>query len=231
MLRWLAQFLTAPIVSAFLDAYKAKLAAANAQGAQAAELARAALLAEIEARKGADAIIVAEQGRWYTAIIRPLLAAPVIIYLWKVIVWDIVLGLGSTDPIGGDVAQWAGSIVTAYVGGRSLEKIRAHDLEAPMSRSPSERLAVLKPSRLPQPPRLLRITVVQSQRRDECRPAAGRNAAARFMPAHGLHGLRPDRRRCAPGLVSAYQQAAQLASLGSRIHRLDVGLASDRASY
>ena len=96
MLRWLAQFLTAPIVSAFLDAYKAKLAAANAQGAQ---------------------------GRWYTAIIRPLLAAPVIIYLWKVIVWDIVLGLGSTDPIGGDVAQWAGSIVTAYVGGRSLEKI------------------------------------------------------------------------------------------------------------
>jgi hypothetical protein len=25
--------------------------------------------------------------------------------------------------IGGDVAQWAGSIVTAYVGGRSLEKI------------------------------------------------------------------------------------------------------------
>ena len=43
MLQWLAQFLTAPIVNGFLDAYKAKLAAANAQGAQAAELARAAL--------------------------------------------------------------------------------------------------------------------------------------------------------------------------------------------
>ena len=100
-----------------------------------------------------------------------------------------------------------------------------------MSRSPSERLAVPKPSRLPQPSRLLRIAVVQSQRRDERRLAAGRNAAARFMPAHGLHGLRPDRRRCAPGLVSAYQQAVQLASLGSRIRRLDVGLASDRASY
>jgi len=39
------------------------------------------------------------------------------------IVWDIVLGLGTTDPIGGDVAEWAGWIVTAYVGGRSLEKI------------------------------------------------------------------------------------------------------------
>src|SRR5262245_18907046 len=120
MLQWLAQFLTAPIINGFLDAYKAKLAAANAQGAQAA---RAALLAEIEARRNANAVILAEQGRWYTAVIRPLLAAPVIIYLWKVIVWDIVLSLGTTDPIGGDVAEWAGWIVTAYVGGRSLEKI------------------------------------------------------------------------------------------------------------
>src|SRR5690349_5033133 len=123
MLQWLAQFLTAPIINGFLNAYKAKLAAANAQGAQAVEVARAALLAEIEARRNANAVILAEQGRWYTAIIRPLLAAPVVIYLWKVIVWDIVLGLGTTDPIGGDVAEWAGWIVTAYVGGRSLEKI------------------------------------------------------------------------------------------------------------
>ena len=60
---------------------------------------------------------------WYTAIIRPLLAMPVIIYLWKVIVWDKVFGLGTTDPILGDVAVWSGMIVTTYVGGRSLEKI------------------------------------------------------------------------------------------------------------
>ena len=79
MLQWLAQFLTAPIVNGFLNAYKAKLAAANAQGAQAVEVARAALLAEIEARKSANAVILAEQGRWYTAIIRPLLAGPVVI--------------------------------------------------------------------------------------------------------------------------------------------------------
>ena len=37
MLQWLAQFLTAPIVNGFLNAYKAKLAAANAQGAQAVD--------------------------------------------------------------------------------------------------------------------------------------------------------------------------------------------------
>jgi hypothetical protein len=88
-----------------------------------ADLAAKAIVAEIEARKSADTIIIAEQGRWYTAIVRPLLAAPVIIYLWKVIVWDKVLGFGTTDPILGDVGIWSGLIVTTYVGGRSLEKI------------------------------------------------------------------------------------------------------------
>jgi HK97 family phage major capsid protein len=34
-----------------------------------------------------------------------------------------VLGLGVTDPLGGDVAQWAMIVLTAYFGGRSLEKV------------------------------------------------------------------------------------------------------------
>jgi len=123
MLQWLASFLTAPIINGFIAAYKAKLDAENSQDRTAADLAAKAIAAEIEARKSADALIIAEQGRWYTAIIRPLLALPVIIYLWKVIVWDKVLGLGATDPILGDVAAWSGMIVTTYVGGRSLEKI------------------------------------------------------------------------------------------------------------
>jgi hypothetical protein len=123
MLQWLASFLTAPIINGFIAAYKAKLEAENSQDRAAADLAAKAIAAEIDARKSADALIIAEQGRWYTAIIRPLLALPVIIYLWKVIVWDKVLGLGATDPILGDVGIWAGYIVTTYVGGRSLEKI------------------------------------------------------------------------------------------------------------
>jgi hypothetical protein len=89
----------------------------------AADLAAKEIEAEIEARKQASAVILAEQGRWYTAIIRPLLAAPVIIYFWKVIVWDKVLGLGITDPITGMTADWTGMIITAYVGGRSIEKV------------------------------------------------------------------------------------------------------------
>jgi len=123
MWTWLASFLAGPIVDGAIAAYKAKLAAQNSQDAIAADLAGKAIAAEIEERKSANAILIAEQGRWWTAIVRPLIALPVVIYLWKVIVWDKVLALGATDPLAGDVAQWAGLIVTTYVGGRSLEKI------------------------------------------------------------------------------------------------------------
>ena len=37
--------------------------------------------------------------------------------------WRQVLGLGATDALSGDVAQWAMIVLTAYFGGRSLEKV------------------------------------------------------------------------------------------------------------
>ena len=49
---------------------------------------------------------------------------------------------------------------------------------------------------------------MQSRRGHERRPAAGRNAGAVFTSEDGLHGLRPDRSRCAAGLVAAYESAA-----------------------
>lgn len=123
MWTWLASLIGGPIVSGLINAYKAKLDAANTHDRIAADLAAKEIEAEIEARKQASTIITAEQGRWYTAMIRPLLAMPVIIYFWKVIVWDKVLGLGTTDPITGMIGEWAGLIITAYVGGRSIEKV------------------------------------------------------------------------------------------------------------
>ena len=123
MWSWLARLIGGPVVTGLINAYKAKLDAANTRDHIAADLAAKEIEAEIEARKQASAIIIAEQGRWYTAIIRPLLAVPVIIYFWKVLVIDKVLGLGSTDPLTGMVADWAGTIITAYVGGRSIEKV------------------------------------------------------------------------------------------------------------
>jgi hypothetical protein len=123
MWTWLASLIGGPVVNGLINAYKAKLAATNAQDRIAADLAVKEIEAEIEAWRQASAIVIAEQGRWYTAIIRPLLAFPIIIYFWKVIVFDKVLGLGATDPITGVIADWTGMIITAYVGGRSIEKV------------------------------------------------------------------------------------------------------------
>jgi len=102
-------FIGGPIVNGLISAYKAKLDAANTTDAQAADLA---------AKE-----IAAEQGRWYTAIIRPLFALPLIIYFWKTIIYDKVLGWGVTDPLTGMIGEWAGWIIVAYFGGRSIEKV------------------------------------------------------------------------------------------------------------
>jgi hypothetical protein len=123
MWTWLASFLGGPVINGLIGAYKAKLTADNTAEKIAADLAGRELLVEQRERELATQVVIAEQGRWYTALPRPLFAFAFIIYVWKVVVWDKVLGLGVTDPLSGDVAQWAMVVLTAYFGGRSLEKV------------------------------------------------------------------------------------------------------------
>lgn len=54
-------------------------------------------------------------------------AIPVAAFEWKVVIWDTMLGLGSTPAIHGDVAVWMGTIIgwlfgsaTALAAGRVL---------------------------------------------------------------------------------------------------------------
>jgi hypothetical protein len=120
---FLANLIGGPIVNGLIDGYKAKLAAGNTSEKIAADLAARELNVEQRERELAAQVVIAEQGRWYTALPRPLFAAAFIIYVWKVVVWDKVFGLGTTDALSGDVAQWAMIVLTAYFGGRSLEKV------------------------------------------------------------------------------------------------------------
>ena len=123
MFAWLAQWLTAPIINGFLSAYQKKLDASNTAGQQAVDVTRAALLAEIEARKEAKTIIIAEQGRWWTSLPRAVVQYSFAIFVAKVVVYDNVLGLGTTDPLGGDVAVWSGWVMGLWCGGRTVEKV------------------------------------------------------------------------------------------------------------
>ena len=123
VLGWLGSLLGGPFARAAVDAYKAKLASENTSEKIAADLAARELCVEQRERELSAQIVIAEQGRWYAALPRPLFALAFIIYVWKVVVWDKVLGWGTTDPLSGDVAQWAMIVLTAYFGGRSLEKV------------------------------------------------------------------------------------------------------------
>jgi len=123
LLGWLGKLLGGPFAKAALDAYRAKLTAENTSEKIAADLAARELSVEQRERELATEILVAEQGRWFTALPRPLFAFAFIIYAWKAVVWDKVLGFGTTDPLSGDVGQWAMIVLTAYFGGRSLEKV------------------------------------------------------------------------------------------------------------
>jgi hypothetical protein len=123
VLGWLGNLLGGPFAKAAVDAYRAKLTAENTSEKIAADLAARELGVEQRERELAAQAVIAEQGRWFTALPRPLFAFAFVIYVWKVVVWDRVLGLGSTAALTGDVAQWAMIVLTAYFGGRSIEKV------------------------------------------------------------------------------------------------------------
>jgi hypothetical protein len=119
----LGNLLGRPFAEAAVDAYCAKLTAESKSEKIAADLAARELEDEARERALATQIVIAEQGCWLTVPPRPLFAFAFINYVWKVVVWDCVLGLGSTPARSGDVAQWAMIVLTAYFGGRSLEKV------------------------------------------------------------------------------------------------------------
>ena len=124
MMAWLLSFLSGPLLNSLVSAYKAKLDAGNTRDAKAVELAVSEIQAEIAARSVAKEIIIAEQGRWYTAIIRPMFALPFVIFIWKIVVWDKVLGLGVTlgslDPGMTSVLQ---AIIYSYFGYVTVDRI------------------------------------------------------------------------------------------------------------
>ena len=123
MWSFLANLIGGPIVSGLISAYKAKLAAQNTTDAQAADLAAKEIAGEIAARQAEASIIRQEEGRWFTALPRPLFAFIFIVYIGKCVIWDKVLGLGSTDPLSPELANIEMIIVGGYFGGRTIEKV------------------------------------------------------------------------------------------------------------
>lgn len=116
-------FLGGPVITGIIDGYKARLASINTTDAQAVDLAKKEIEAEIAARANANAIILAEQGTMFTRLPRAIVQYSFAIFIAKVVVWDKVLALGSTDPLSADIASWAGMVMAMWFGGRTIEKV------------------------------------------------------------------------------------------------------------
>ncbi len=119
----LANLIGGPIISGAIGAYKAKLEAGNTTDRMAVELAERELAVQQREREMQTQILVAEQGNWITRSIRPLWALPFILFTFKVIVWDKLLGWGVTDPLDDKMWNVFMIMVAAYFGGRSAEKV------------------------------------------------------------------------------------------------------------
>lgn len=98
------------------EAYQAKLVADTDEKKLAAEM----VIAELSAQQD---ILLKEQGRILTSWIRPALAVPVVVYWYKVIIWDTVLGLGVTTI--NDHIQWFVVLIpSVYFLLRPSEKVK-----------------------------------------------------------------------------------------------------------
>lgn len=121
---FLGNLLGGPFARAAVEAYRARLASENSAEKTAAELATRELDVQQREAELQTELRKAQIGRWYEP--EHLFGYVMAIYFAKVVLWDKVLGSitgGSTDPLTGEVATWAGMIMLFYFGKRGFENV------------------------------------------------------------------------------------------------------------
>jgi hypothetical protein len=118
-LTWLGGLLGGPFAKAAVDAYGKKLAAENSSEKTAADLAGRELAVEQREIELQTQYRIAELGYWYEP--DKLMGYTVAVYFAKLLLWDKVLALGSTDALAGFAATTANLIVVCYFGKRGVE--------------------------------------------------------------------------------------------------------------
>lgn len=116
ILSWLGSGGIKAIGGELRAAYEAKLKAQT----DAEKLAADETIARLEAQQS---VLLAEQGRWLTAWVRPMIALPFVIYIWKLVVYDKILGWGTTDDLSPELWQMMTVIIGAYFLTRPFETV------------------------------------------------------------------------------------------------------------
>lgn len=115
LVAWLTGGALDRIAGHLKDAYVARTKAQTSAQKHLADIH----IRQLEARQS---LLIAEQGRGLTRWIRPAIAFPFVIYLWKVVLWDKVLALGATDPLSSELGDIMMVMIGAYFLTRPFEK-------------------------------------------------------------------------------------------------------------
>jgi hypothetical protein len=123
MLAAILSFIGGPVIKGLIDGYRAKLEAGNTSDKIAADLAEKDL--DVQARERALNVQqnIADEGRWWTAAPRAIICWSMAIYVVKVVVIDTVFGWGTTPALKGAMGDAFSTVLVAYFGGRTIEKV------------------------------------------------------------------------------------------------------------
>jgi hypothetical protein len=114
-------FLGGPVIKGLIDAYQAKLKAGNAESKIASDLAANEIASQTAEANAIMQYRIAEIGHWYEP--DKLMGYFVAIYFGKLLIWDKVFGLGTTDPLAGFAATTANLVVAFYFAKRGFENV------------------------------------------------------------------------------------------------------------
>ena len=120
---WLAlmQLIGGPVVSGLISAYKAHLESTTQDKTIAADLAAKEIAAQNIETQAQMQLKIAEIGHPWEP--EKLAFYIVLLFFAKCVVWDTVLGLGTTPPLKGDVSIWSGMVMGFYFTKRGFENV------------------------------------------------------------------------------------------------------------
>jgi hypothetical protein len=120
---WMAilSFIGGPVIKGLIDAYTAKLKAGNVDARIAADLAASEIAAQVSETNAILQYRTAEIGHWYEP--DKLMGYFVAAYFGKLLIFDKVLGLGTTDPLAGFAATTSNLVVSFYFARRGFENV------------------------------------------------------------------------------------------------------------
>jgi hypothetical protein len=114
-------FLGGPVIKGLIDAYQAKLKAGNIDSKIAADLAASEIAAQTLETQSLTQLKIAEIGHPWEP--EKLAFYIVLAFFAKCVVWDTILGFGSTPALKGDVSMWAGLVMSFYFSKRTFENV------------------------------------------------------------------------------------------------------------